>query len=139
MGSPGCTLSDSAVRVNGREGQDRVSEKTALQRQIDATDRQIGQLVHELYGLTEEEIRIAERTEGLFAVSGAGQHRYAGSFTRYLFKALEYAGRGLRPIVTYSRDGYLCTGKTRRIDMIASDFEMQQQRSLDAGDGCYGL
>ena len=35
-------------------------EKTALQRQIDATDRQIDQLVHELYGLTEEEIKIVE-------------------------------------------------------------------------------
>jgi hypothetical protein len=33
-------------------------EKTALQRQIDATDQQIDQLVYELYGLTEEEIKI---------------------------------------------------------------------------------
>jgi hypothetical protein len=29
-----------------------------LQRQIDATDRQIDQLAYELYGLTDEEIRI---------------------------------------------------------------------------------
>ncbi len=35
-------------------------EKTALQRQIDATDRQIDRLVYELYELTEEEIRIVE-------------------------------------------------------------------------------
>ncbi len=35
-------------------------EKTALHRQIDATDRQIDQLVYELYGLTEEEIGIVE-------------------------------------------------------------------------------
>jgi len=35
-------------------------EKTAIQRQIDATDRQIDQLVYELYGLTDEEIRIVE-------------------------------------------------------------------------------
>ncbi len=35
-------------------------EKTSLQRQIDATDKQIDQLVYELYGLTEEEIRIVE-------------------------------------------------------------------------------
>jgi restriction endonuclease S subunit len=35
-------------------------EKTALQRQIDATDKQIDQLVYELYGLTEEEIKIVE-------------------------------------------------------------------------------
>jgi len=35
-------------------------EKTALQRQIDATDQQIDQLVYELYGLTEEEIKLVE-------------------------------------------------------------------------------
>ena len=35
-------------------------DKTTLQRQIDATDRQIDRLVYELYGLTEEEIKIVE-------------------------------------------------------------------------------
>jgi hypothetical protein len=35
-------------------------EKTVIQRQIDATDKQIDQLVYELYGLTEEEIKIVE-------------------------------------------------------------------------------
>jgi len=35
-------------------------EKTALQRQIDAKDKQIDQLVYQLYGLTEKEIRIVE-------------------------------------------------------------------------------
>ena len=35
-------------------------EKTALQRQIEATDEQIDALVYELYGLTEEEIGIVE-------------------------------------------------------------------------------
>jgi hypothetical protein len=40
-------------------------EKTAFQRQIAATDHQIDQLVSELYGLTEEEIKIVEEmTEG---------------------------------------------------------------------------
>jgi hypothetical protein len=34
--------------------------KTPLQRQVVATDRQIDRLVYELYGLTEEEIRIVE-------------------------------------------------------------------------------
>ena len=34
--------------------------ESALQRQIDATDRQIDQVVYELYGLTDEEIRIVE-------------------------------------------------------------------------------
>ena len=35
-------------------------EKETLQRQIDATDRKIDELVYELYGLTDEEIRIVE-------------------------------------------------------------------------------
>jgi len=35
-------------------------EKTAIQRQIDATDKQIEQLVYKLYSLTEEEIKIVE-------------------------------------------------------------------------------
>lgn len=35
-------------------------DKTALQRQIDHTDREIGSLVYELYGLTEDEIKIVE-------------------------------------------------------------------------------
>jgi hypothetical protein len=34
--------------------------KTALQRQIAVTDKQIDQLVYKLSGLTEEEIRIVE-------------------------------------------------------------------------------
>jgi len=37
-------------------------DKTVLQRQIDATDRQIDQVVYELYGLTDEEIKIVEET-----------------------------------------------------------------------------
>jgi len=37
-----------------------VRGKLLIQRQIDATDKQIDQLVYELYGLTDEEIRIVE-------------------------------------------------------------------------------
>ncbi len=36
------------------------SEKTQYQRQIDATDRQIDQLVYQLYDLSDEEINIVE-------------------------------------------------------------------------------
>jgi type I restriction-modification system DNA methylase subunit len=36
------------------------NDKTNLQREIEATDRQIDQLVYELYGLTAEEIKIVE-------------------------------------------------------------------------------
>jgi hypothetical protein len=36
--------------------------KTLIQRQINATDRQIDRLVYELYGLTDAEIAIVEGT-----------------------------------------------------------------------------
>jgi len=35
-------------------------EQESIQRQVAATDKQIDQLVHELCGLTEEEVRIVE-------------------------------------------------------------------------------
>jgi hypothetical protein len=38
------------------------TERTAIERQIQATDTQIDQLVYQLYGLTEEEIKIVENT-----------------------------------------------------------------------------
>lgn len=38
--------------------------KIILQRQIEATDRQIDELVYELYGLTDEEIKIVEESAG---------------------------------------------------------------------------
>ena len=34
--------------------------RPSLQRQLTATDRQIGKLVYELYGLTDDEIKIVE-------------------------------------------------------------------------------
>ncbi|MBX2977314.1 MAG: N-6 DNA methylase [Ignavibacteriaceae bacterium] len=40
-----------------------IQEKQTLQRQIEATDKQIDKLVYELYGLTEEEIRIVEESQ----------------------------------------------------------------------------
>ena len=36
-------------------------QKTILQRQIDATDKEIDALVYQLYGLTDEEIAIVEK------------------------------------------------------------------------------
>jgi hypothetical protein len=37
-------------------------EKTRFQRQIDATDAEIDRLVYDLYGLSDEEIRIVEES-----------------------------------------------------------------------------
>ena len=38
------------------------TDKTRIQRQIDATDKKIDKLVYDLYGLTEEEIKIVENS-----------------------------------------------------------------------------
>jgi len=52
------------VRKKGRDeslfgsAANNPERNTRLQREIDATDRQIDELVYELYGLTEEEIEI---------------------------------------------------------------------------------
>jgi type I restriction-modification system DNA methylase subunit len=48
------------------------SDKTLLQRQIDATDRQIDTLVYELYGLNEAEIKIVEEATGTPSHEDAG-------------------------------------------------------------------
>jgi len=40
----------------------REQEKTALERQIAATDAQIDRLVYEIYRLTEDEIKVVEGT-----------------------------------------------------------------------------
>ena len=37
-----------------------VAQKEIIQRQIDSTDKEIDQIVYELYGLTKEEIKIVE-------------------------------------------------------------------------------
>ena len=44
--------------------------QTIIQRQIEATDRQIDQLVYELYGLTEEDIALVERSTAAGHVNG---------------------------------------------------------------------
>lgn len=55
------SLVDSMLSLHKQLREGRTPhEKTGLQRQIEATDRQIDALVYELYGLTEDEIRIVE-------------------------------------------------------------------------------
>ena len=54
-------LARELLRLHSGPMQQRTDhEKSLIQRQIDATDKQIDQLVYELYGLTDEEIRIVE-------------------------------------------------------------------------------
>ncbi|MDH5202486.1 MAG: hypothetical protein OEW69_04430 [Nitrospirota bacterium] len=64
------------------------------------------------------EYLIQKRVEGCIRC-----YRYSGSFIGYLFKTLEYAGRGLRPIIAYSLDDPLYSGQKKRIDTIAQNSE----------------
>jgi len=50
-------------------------------------------------------------------------YRYSGTFIGYVFKTLEYAGRGLRPIQAYSIDESLYSGEKRRIDGLGQNPE----------------
>jgi len=63
-------------------------------------------------------------------------YRYSGSFMGYLFKTLEYAGRGVRPINEYSLEDSICSGKKRRIASIGKNSETGELlifgRSIDA-------
>ena len=51
------------------------------------------------------------------------RYRYSGSFIGYLFKTLEYAGRGLRPLYAYSMEDAICSSEKRRIDTTGQDPE----------------
>jgi hypothetical protein len=55
------SLVDSMLSLHKQLAKTRTDhEQTLLQRQIEATDQQIDKLVYELYGLTDEEIKIVE-------------------------------------------------------------------------------
>jgi hypothetical protein len=54
------------------------------------------------------------------------RYRYSGSFMGYLFKTLEYAGRGLKPMIAYSLDDPICSGHRKRIDRIAHNPENRE-------------
>ena len=48
-------------------------------------------------------------------------YRYSGSFMGYVFKTLEYAGRGLKPIIAFSLDDPIYLGHKKRIDTIVQN------------------
>jgi hypothetical protein len=67
------------------------------------------------------EYLIKKRIEGCIRC-----YRYSGSFMGYLFKTLEYAGRGLRPITEYSLDEPLYYWQKKRIDKIVQNPETEE-------------
>jgi len=51
------------------------------------------------------------------------RYRFTGSFIGYLFKTLEYRGRGLCPLRAYSLDDQLYFGDKRRVENVVKDAE----------------
>ncbi len=54
-------------------------------------------------------------------------YRYTGSFLGYLYKTLEYSGRGIVSVQKYSLDDPVLDGKRTRIDYIVveEDFTLK--------------
>jgi hypothetical protein len=68
----------------------------------------------------DDEIR--EQLEGCIR-----RYRYTGSFFRYVFRTLEYAGRGIRPFYACSLDDPIATNsRERRIDNVIQDPETKE-------------
>lgn len=51
------------------------------------------------------------------------RYRYSGSFIRYLYRTLECAGRGLRPLVAFSLNSELPDGKKTFAENVVKDLE----------------
>ena len=60
-------LVEQMLALHGQAAPRTPQELTAVRRQIAATDREIDRLVYELYGLTDEEIRIVEESTAAIA------------------------------------------------------------------------
>ena len=66
--------------------------------------------------------KLLEQLEGCIR-----RYRYTGSFFTYLFRTLEYAGRGICPIVTSSLDGPIASNECKRkIENVVYDPETNE-------------
>ena len=55
------------------------------------------------------------------------RYRYSGSFLNYLFRTLQYAGRGLPPAYEYSLDEPVAPGSPKcRIENVYQDAETDE-------------
>lgn len=54
------------------------------------------------------------------------RYRFTGSFTTYLFRCLEYRGRGLKPLYAHSLDELTLLGDKRRIENVVQDSQTGQ-------------
>jgi len=56
------------------------------------------------------------------------RYRYSGSFIVYLYRTLEYSGRGLRPLEVFSLDEYSAVTERRKSDNVVYDPETGETR-----------
>jgi len=60
-----CELAEAMISLSARLSSAKTGhERTLVERQIEATDRQIDRLVYDLYGLTDAEIALVEEVTG---------------------------------------------------------------------------
>lgn len=57
-------------------------------------------------------------------------YRYTGSFLGYLYKTLEYSGRGIVPVQKYSLDDPVLDGFKTRIDYVVVEEEGESNMQL---------
>jgi len=63
------------------------------------------------------------------------RYRYTGSFLHYLFRTLEYAGRGIRPYYAYSLDKPVAwDAKKTIIENVVADPETGRAKMYDSAD-----
>lgn len=63
------------------------------------------------------------------------RYRYTGSFLHYVYRTLEYAGRGIRPFYAYSLDNPVAHGATKcHIENVIQDPETGAAKMYEQGD-----
>lgn len=63
------------------------------------------------------------------------RYRYTGSFLNYVFRTLEYAGRGMRPFYAYSLDSPVAwDSKKTLIENVVKDPETGEVKIFDSAD-----
>ncbi len=63
------------------------------------------------------------------------RYRYTGSFLHYVYRTLEYAGRGIRPFYAYSLDEPVAYGtEKRQIENVVQDPETSMAKIYDRND-----
>lgn len=65
------------------------------------------------------------------------RYRYTGSFFKYVYRTLQYAGRGIQPFYAYSLDEPVAIdADKRKIENVVQDPETGEMGSTSLNDQC---